>query len=569
MTTEPGVAPVGARVYAGLLLLAGAVLFLSLGYTEMAGSDLWWHIAAGRELFQTASPWMIDDWSYTAHGGDWLNHEWLADIVFFAWVDAFGLHSLVYWKWLVLIGTYGLLQWTLWRRTGNPLAALLAAGMAAFVAAPFIDMRPHLYTLLGFAVLVALTWQRDARRWALALLFLVWVNLHGGFFFGLMALGILVFPWRELNLDRFRAALLTGLLCVAVATLNPSGLKTFLYPLIYAFDDSSPYRELAEWQSPFVAGGIRSPSFFVLMWFPLAAVLYLVPAVRQRTGLPWEALALTLLTLAMALTSRRFIPIYGISLALLLAPLLAMTLSVIKTRAIQLVLASLLLVFALARMQPYPLQAAPAFHYLTAEYSYPADTVDMLLQNAVSGRVFALYNWGGFLHWRSDGQLQVFIDGRADTVYDAPTYYQYKRVLLSQPGWIDLVERSGADYFLWPFGKGFGQAKRDEMLSTGRWMLIYEDSVSWLAARTDVVGRTEWQPPSDSPLRRLSQAGFEVRHGDPARAMALLDEVRAVLPWQQRACQWQIGLLRQQGETAQADRVLADCLAWFPTRYLR
>jgi MFS family permease len=457
----------------------------------------------------------------------------------------------------------------LWRRTGNHLAALLAAGMAAFVAAPFIDMRPHLYTLLCFAVLVALAWQRDASRWMLALLFLVWVNLHGGFFFGLMALGILLFPWRDLDLDRLRAALLTGLLCAAVATLNPSGLKTFLYPLIYAFDDSSPYRELAEWQSPFVAGGIRSPLFFVLMWFPLGAALYLLPAVRRRTGLPWEALALTLLTLAMALTSRRFIPIYGISLALLLAPLLALGLSVIRTRAIQLILASLLLLFAVARMQPYPLQAAPAFHYLTAEFSYPADSVDMLLHNGVSGRVFALYNWGGFLHWRSDGQLQVFIDGRADTVYDAPTYYQYKRVLMSQPGWIGLVERSGAEYFLWPFGKGAGEAKRDALLSTGRWMLIYEDSVSWLAARSDVVARTEWRPPEDSPLRRLSRAGFEMRHGEPALAMALLEDVRGELPWQQRACQWQIGLLRQQGAAAEASQVLADCRDWFPTAFLR
>lgn len=569
MTTEGGASPAGARLYAALLMLAGAVGYLSLGYTEMAGSDLWWHIAAGRELFQTGSPWMVDDWSYTARGGDWLNHEWLADIVFFAWVDAFGLPSLVYWKWLVVIATFALLQWTLWRRTGNPLAALFATGMAAAVAAPFIDMRPHLYTLLCYAALIALAWLREAPRWALALLFLVWVNLHGGFFFGLMALGILVFPWRDLNLARFRTALVTGLLCLTVATLNPSGLKTFVYPLIYAFDESSPYRELAEWQSPFIAGGIRSPLFFVLMWFPLASALYLLPPVRQRTGLPWEALALTLLTLAMALTSRRFIPIYGMSLALLLAPLFALALSVIRTRAIQLALAGLLLLFAVARMQPYPLRAGPAFHYLTAEYSYPADTVDMLLQNGVSGRVFALYNWGGFLHLHSDGQLQVFIDGRADTVYDASAYYQYKRVLMSQPGWIGVVERSGAEYFLWPFGKGFGEDKQRELLSSGRWTLVYEDAVSWLAARADVVGQTSWQPPVDSPLRTLSRAGFEIRHGDPSRAGALLQEVRSELPWQQRACMWQVSLLRQQGDQAGAERVLADCRGWFPSAFLR
>ena len=133
-----------------LLFAAGGLLFLSFGYTEMAGSDLWWHLAAGRELAQTGSPWMVDDWSYTAHGDDWLNHEWLADIVYYQWADAFGQSSLVYWKWLLIIATFGLLQGVLYRRTNCAISAFVCAGMAAAVAAPFLDIRPHLYTLFFF-----------------------------------------------------------------------------------------------------------------------------------------------------------------------------------------------------------------------------------------------------------------------------------------------------------------------------------------------------------------------------------------------------------------------------------
>ena len=85
--------PVPGSVSAGrlLLLVAAVVLFLSFGYTEMAGSDMWWHLAAGRELLQTGNLWMVDDWSYTAHGQDWLNHEWLADLIYYGWVSAWGL----------------------------------------------------------------------------------------------------------------------------------------------------------------------------------------------------------------------------------------------------------------------------------------------------------------------------------------------------------------------------------------------------------------------------------------------------------------------------------------------
>ena len=37
-----------ALVTGGLWLAAAALLYLSFGYTEMMGSDLWWHLAAGR-----------------------------------------------------------------------------------------------------------------------------------------------------------------------------------------------------------------------------------------------------------------------------------------------------------------------------------------------------------------------------------------------------------------------------------------------------------------------------------------------------------------------------------------
>ena len=52
-----------------LLAAAGGLLFLSYGYTEMAGSDLWLHLAAGREIYEVGSPWLENRWSFPAGGG--------------------------------------------------------------------------------------------------------------------------------------------------------------------------------------------------------------------------------------------------------------------------------------------------------------------------------------------------------------------------------------------------------------------------------------------------------------------------------------------------------------------
>ena len=549
-----------------ILLTSAIVMFLSFGNTEMAGSDLWWHLAAGRELVQTGTPWMVDDWSFTAHGEDWHNHEWLSGLIFYGWAGVFGLNSLVYWKWLVITASFLLLHQVLSRQTGNDLAAFAGAVAAIALAAPFLDMRPHLYTLLNFSLLLLLALGRRPNRPLLALLFLLWVNLHGGFFFGLMALAILLFPWRSFSLPAFRVAMVAGLVGVAACLVNPAGLKAFLFPLSYAFDSSSPFRQVGEWHSPFREGGIQAPLFFVFMWFPIAGLLYALPAVRARVAIPWEGLMLTGLTLAMALTSRRFIPLFGISLAVMLAPLLGLLFERIRSRVLVLGLALAALVAGFVRIMPYSMQAAPSYHYLTGEYSYPQDMLDFVQHNGIRGKVYALYNWGGYLHWRTDGALKVFIDGRADTVYSAETYHQYGQVLNSRAGWIETLEPSGAQYILWPHAKGHGQRKLRELEDTGRWRLIYRDAVSWLAVRDPGVGSV--QPPPDSPLRQLTLALDAGQRGEDELVLVHARAVRRDIPWQKRACQVEVHTLMKLGDRDAAADVLTDCLGYFPTEFL-
>src|SRR5439155_671236 len=170
----------------------------------------------------------------------------------------------------------------------------------------------------------------EPSRW-LPLVFLVWVNLHGGFFFGLLALGLLLSssavvqrfePGPEpvgggplaLRPSDKRLALLAAA-SVLVCLINPNGLEAFTYPLKYAFDTTSPFLELAEWLPPFQEGGIHSPLYGpAIAAFALAALIVMVSGVRRDERLLGLAgLALGGLTLAMSLRSRRFIPIFGMS----------------------------------------------------------------------------------------------------------------------------------------------------------------------------------------------------------------------------------------------------------------
>jgi hypothetical protein len=78
------------------------------------------------------------------------------------------------------------------------------------------------------------------------------------------------------------------------------------------------------------------------------------------------------------------------------------------------------------------------------------ETLNFVDANGLSGNVFAYYGWGGYVQLRTQGRLKVFIDGRAETAFSSDTYTDYLTVLDRKPGWIDVIESSGADFVLWP-----------------------------------------------------------------------------------------------------------------------
>jgi hypothetical protein len=549
-------------------LVAGVLLVLGFGYTEMMGSDLWWHLAGGREIVQTGTIWLRDDWSFSEAGSRWHNHEWLADLLFYAWVQLFGVPSLVVWKWLILLVTFGLLQRVLGRVSGSPPAALLGAVFAAAVAAPFLDLRPQLYTLLAVAVLLNIALRRHPRPWELALLFLLWVNLHGGFLFGLMLLGILLLPWREPSVAGAVRAVGTVLACMLVTLLNPDGWQAYAYPLEYALNADSPYRNLAEWKPPFQPGGIRSPLYPWALGIGAAlAAAWLLPPVRRWVSLQPEALAFAALTAAMSLTSRRFVILYALAVALLLAPFAAAFLRRRLGRRLALPLLLLALGVGVYRQWSLPLRPQIAFHYLTAEYAFPHALADFVAANALRGNTFAYYNWGGYLHWRGDGALKVFIDGRANTLYDDRDYRDYVRVLAGRPGWIEAMEASGADLFLWTRSRG-GERLIRELYQTGRWRILYQDGLGALLARREFPLPAALRVPRDTLYSDLAFSWESMRAGRYDEALRLAERARARQPWNRAACVQHARALGLNGRRDEGLAVRDACRGWFPSRFL-
>ena len=561
-------------VPAAFFYLAGALVYLSFGFTEMMGSDLWWHLAAGREIVQTGSVWLVDSWSFTENGSVWHNHEWLADLIFYGWASVFGVESLVYWKWLLIVATFLLLQRALMRLGASSPSALLCSVAALAIAAPYLDLRPQLYTLFGISVLLNLALRRTPKLWEIGLLFVVWVNLHGGFIFGLMLLGILVFPWdvfsqSEERKQAFKGPLITLAVAVAACLINPDFVRVFVLPLTYALNADSPYRSIAEWRSPLEAGGIVSgPYLYSLVIGASAALCWLLPTLRRKVPFVPEAVVFALLTAAMSLTSRRFTILWAIAVAVLLHPFLAALLRERLPRSATVVLLALMVIWAADRLQQYSLRPAVAYHYLTAEYTYPHGLAEFVALNQLEGNTFALYNWGGFLHWRTGGALKVFIDGRANTVFDDQTYLDYVAVAGAQPGWLERVENSGATLFLWPRARG-GERLIRGLQNTGRWILLYQDARGALLAHKYHPLPPTLRLPKDTLAADLAETFVTTRKGEYEVAEVAARRAWERAPWNQAACTGYKRTLQLVGKANEADAVMEACRNFFNSRFLR
>src|SRR3954469_13579389 len=82
------------RVELAVLLLLAAVVF-AVGLTAIADGDIFWHLAAGRQMVAARALLRADPFSVSAFGRPWIDVHWLFQLGAYAVHAAGGLRGLV------------------------------------------------------------------------------------------------------------------------------------------------------------------------------------------------------------------------------------------------------------------------------------------------------------------------------------------------------------------------------------------------------------------------------------------------------------------------------------------
>jgi hypothetical protein len=527
-------------------LLGVTVLLLLTWFTgEIADTDIWLHLMTGRHTLEHRSLTVPDPFSYTsnidspAFPGEAktryfnLTHEWLAQVSMYLVHSAAGFPGLVLLRAVLLIvfcGLIGLMVW--WRTRGfyRSLAATLAAGA---VAINFQQSRPFLITFLLLAATMAVL---EHRRWMWALppMFLVWANLHGGYFMGWAMLGAycadaLIQRLRKRPIAGERELWLVTIACFLISGVNPNGFRVIEIMLKYR--SSGIQSSNVEWQYP----AFWQPSAYSFVLF--GALVMLLIGWRKTRPVDWVLFLVFGTASLLAVRNTILMGLVGPVLMFSYVPLWQRARGAAMEYA-----AGVLLVVALF----FGLRSGRAFQLHAAEWSLPSGAADFLAQHHITDRMFNSFENGGYLVWRLWPIEKDFIDPRG---LSEQAFQDYTRILYNA----DSTGGPSADELLAKYGigvivlDGFDRfSGRVHLLAAALadpnrkdWSLVYADGKSVVYLRDPPPGVQRLGIPQ--VLDSLEQQCRAIVEHDPLhpRCAAGLADLYNLIGGTQRAGQWQ------------------------------
>lgn len=441
---------------------------------SLATTDLTYHLRAGNEFLDTGRITMVDTWSFTALGTDWVNQQWGAQILFAGIFRVGGWTGLLLFRALLAGITFACIYATCRRRGVNARVSALLTLASFGVVAIALGLRPQAIGMALFAVTLYLVSDRRAhpeRLWAIPLIVLAWANIHGSFFFGPLVLGLAWLEDLHDKVARPHRTLLVSIVSAIAACVTPFGPLVWVYAAGLSTNPEVTER-IAEW----VPTSIRSEPG-LLFFGSVVAVVVLIA--RRGQKVPWPTLAWLGVFFLVGAYAARGVAWWPLAAVVVVAGLIGdpagdaekpepATPPLFRRLNLAIVAGFVLAAVAfLPSWRAYDPRLDAPFEFLT--WAPPGITAE-LRELAVPGdRVFNPQEWGAWFEYEIPGIL-VAMDSRIE-LYPPSVWDDYDGVIAGSEGWQDRIESWGVTIAV--------MAKRDEAmarrLAAIGWRSVYSD----------------------------------------------------------------------------------------------
>ena len=504
-----------------VLIITAAVL--AAGLTKIADLDFWWHLQTGHLIVANHAVPRTDVYSYTALGREYVDHEWLFQVLQYGTYATLGATGIALLKCLIVAITLIIVALYIVDRGVDPVLATglvflsIAGGITRFIERP--ELFSTLFAVLTFICADSYSRTRDW-RWlaALPVICALWANVHAAVVVGLI---IQLFFIRS---SRQAAAFIAS---IVASCLNPFGWRVLTVPFELTRIIDSGVLNNEEWRH---ATLFKVPFYFLALAITvvlLVRVARTLLSVRGQAGVPVPHIAVAVFLGYISLKYIRNVGLFSVFMPLVVAGEAA----------------------RLARAWRYALAAAGAvalavvltvyfpFQRGFGEASYFPDGIARFVkQRDLRGHMLNSYSFGGYLIWTLFPERRVFIDGRNE-VY-LPLLERLKVARADSRAWSALIRDYNVEYALLEYVDDFdrvttidagGRATISFLPFTvtrfprNRWALIYWDDDGMVFVKRDALNSTAGEYDAIFPEGRGYQRALVQGGGvDRARVIAQL-----------------------------------------------
>ncbi len=506
-----------------------AVMYLFL-LNNTAHPDLWGHFSFGA-LFEANGQFPYRDvFSYTAPHQMVYDHEWGAGMIFYGLTKNAGSSSL-FWLQLVLYGCALGIPLSLALKQlpskSNPLKELLFALFFPLLALLMCTLYmptlwAHNFTFFFLAILFLLLeqWRLSGKKRfivGLPLLFLLWVNTHGGFIVGFFVLGIYFMealihrttaPRKSLSA---KCLILIAFLCFITILLTPYGVNYIKHIWTFWFLDRS---DIVDWDSVF---SNRLPPFqpFYGIFYTVCFLFWSISSFLSWKNQGFKTFPrvflLILATGLEGLLHYKLVPIFvitvlGVGFQLSFPKTLWSSVKAVgvnrkRFRAIAYYLTPLALLisasymvfmFCITKPQPFSVHVSDQ-----RGMGYPIGAVNYLKEHHVQGNLWSTFVWGEFLYWNLYPNMKVAMDGRFEVLYPLSVFQDFMR-FATPPHDLEIPLKYGTTHLLVPNNRTVNKVFFDKIEHSPRWHKQYQDTNAVLYSATSIIDVTRLVPKEKS-----------------------------------------------------------------------
>lgn len=437
-----------------VFLIACACVYYLLNAPILVGHyDMGWHLAAGDLIRARGSVPLHDPWAFTTAGKQWINLEWLSEVllsVIFQYAHFTGLALFAVACGAIIVGDLTAVCLDSGASALSVCIAVLSACLLypEFAAYPNIYLAavPNIATMVFSVIFYGECLRGTKRVLALPAMMLLWVNLHGGFLLGIAIIGyfgamaLLKRDWINVRLYA-----LVGCACFAATLVNPLGWHIYQGLRTVLGHFSQEY--ITEWW-PYYRDATLPGSLPGIMYILAFAALEL----RYRAPCRIESRLLAWLFLFIGLYEFRYMSFFFLFSAIPLAAGLDRLLpgpandgkaeTSLLVAGIAIACALPLVYLRLPALGLPPMISQQDVRYLETHYPH--------------ARLLNHWNYGGILVFLTRGAVPVFVDGRAGTAYPDGLLHDYFALVkrgqrtIDGAAWDRTLAKYKIDAVLWP-----------------------------------------------------------------------------------------------------------------------